>query len=322
MKISVLIPVKNRADLLPATLDNLLAQSLPPYEIIVADDGSTDHLPQVIEQYKDRVIFTKNEGSGPGAGRNTGLKIATGNLIQFFDSDDLMTKNKLEVQAKALADTDKGMVYGPYVMAEETAPGQWIQRDVVMQCKPVPATLPFHEWVMRGWCSITQACLFDKKFITEEVGYWRTDLMTHEDYELMYRIGKACRYPEHVSAGGVVYRQHGTQITDLSTKQISRALNGINAMRFIKEQQVSNTSFFTKAFFEARRWLAVNNIAGQGANLQEHLTHLNTKNRIFALLYRAYGKWQSKKTGNSWQEMHGTCNDSQSYQKIIDQLPS
>jgi glycosyltransferase involved in cell wall biosynthesis len=112
--VSVIIPVKNRAELLRKTLDNLLAQSKKPEEIIVVDDHSTDGIQLVIFDYITDCIFLNNKGKGPGAARNLGLSVATGKYIQFFDSDDLMTKNKLEVQAKILLTSDNGAVYCPY----------------------------------------------------------------------------------------------------------------------------------------------------------------------------------------------------------------
>src|SRR6478609_5991539 len=117
MKVTVIIPVKNRAHLLPVTLDNVLGQTLTPYEVIVVDDYSTDNIEAVIKRYSKEVIFTKSKGRGPGGGRNTGLEIATGNVIQFFDSDDLMTKNKLQVQSTVLHKRNVDFVYGPFVKA-------------------------------------------------------------------------------------------------------------------------------------------------------------------------------------------------------------
>jgi glycosyltransferase involved in cell wall biosynthesis len=319
-KISVCIPVKNRADLLPFTLDSLLQQTLPPYEIIVADDGSTDHLPQVIQQYKDRVIFIKNTGKGPGAGRNSGLEIATGDTIQFFDSDDLLTKNKLEAQAKALDKGGKGMVYGQYVQAYQDEQGNWIQKDVIMQHLPFPDTLPMWEWVLRGWCTITQSCLFDKDFILKEVGLWRTDLMPHEDYEFMFRIGKACPFPTHTQEGAVLYRQHGMQITDSATKIIDRSIDGLNATRLIEEQITQTPCLMTQVVFEGRRYLAIKNLIKKGADMTVFQQHLTTKNQVNSVLYRIYNKLENKKTNSTWQTMHGISADKELYQKIVNDL--
>ncbi|MBC7451834.1 MAG: glycosyltransferase family 2 protein, partial [Cytophagales bacterium] len=184
MSISVIIPVKNRADLISDTLNSILNQSRPPHEIILVDDASTDTLKQVIEPYGERITYLKSRGQGPGAARNTGLAHARGEYIQFFDSDDIMSVNKLEVQASLLENnSDAGFVYGPYVAAREVE-HQWFASDVIMQYFPL-SQRPLQHMIAEGWCAITQSCLFDRKVI-EKAGLWREDLMTHEDKEYWY----------------------------------------------------------------------------------------------------------------------------------------
>jgi len=72
MKLSVLIPTKNEEAALPKTLEALKAQSLQPFEIIVADAGSTDRTREIAAAYGARVI----EGGMPGPGRNAAAKVA------------------------------------------------------------------------------------------------------------------------------------------------------------------------------------------------------------------------------------------------------
>ena len=89
--ISVIVPVYNVADYLPQCLDSLLAQTYPALEILLIDDGSTDHSGQICDDYagKDsriRVIHQKNGGAANA--KNTGLRMATGEYLAFVDSDD------------------------------------------------------------------------------------------------------------------------------------------------------------------------------------------------------------------------------------------
>lgn len=89
--ISVIVPVYNVADYLPACLDSLLAQTHQALEIILIDDGSTDHSGKICDEYaaKDsriHVIHQKNGGAANA--KNAGLRIATGEYLAFVDSDD------------------------------------------------------------------------------------------------------------------------------------------------------------------------------------------------------------------------------------------
>jgi glycosyltransferase involved in cell wall biosynthesis len=89
MKISVVIPTYNRADLLPATLAAVLAQTLPAEEILVVDDGSQDDTQAMLQRHAPRVKSLRIENSGDLAARNVGLAAARGQLVAFCDSDDL-----------------------------------------------------------------------------------------------------------------------------------------------------------------------------------------------------------------------------------------
>ena len=87
--ISVVIPTYNRAGLIGEALDAVLAQSVPPDEVIVVDDGSTDSTAAVLAGYGGRVRHLQIPNSGDLVARNTGLRAASGRLVAFCDSDDV-----------------------------------------------------------------------------------------------------------------------------------------------------------------------------------------------------------------------------------------
>jgi glycosyltransferase involved in cell wall biosynthesis len=103
--VSVLVPSYNRADLLRITLRSICAQSVPPLEIIVVDDGSTDHTPQVCAEFGEAIRVIRQNNSGLPAARNAGIQAAKGKWIAFCDSDDLWRQDKLEVQLRVLEAT-------------------------------------------------------------------------------------------------------------------------------------------------------------------------------------------------------------------------
>lgn len=102
--ISIIIPTFNRALLIGETLDSVAAQTYKNWECIIIDDGSSDNTEELLAEYvkKDnRFIYVKrNENYKPGGNgaRNYGLDLAQGNYIVFFDSDDLMTEDHLQVK--------------------------------------------------------------------------------------------------------------------------------------------------------------------------------------------------------------------------------
>ena len=86
---SVIIPTFNRADFLRQALDSVFRQEFRDFEVIVVDDGSTEDLSPVINDYLDRVAFLRQDNAGPGAARNCGVARARGEYLAFLDSDDL-----------------------------------------------------------------------------------------------------------------------------------------------------------------------------------------------------------------------------------------
>lgn len=106
-KISIIIPVYNRADLLPETLDSILAQTYTNWQCILIDDHSTDTSTEVLQAYhkKDARFYweprPENRPKGANACRNYGLEISKGEYIQWFDSDDLMLPDFLQQKYQA-----------------------------------------------------------------------------------------------------------------------------------------------------------------------------------------------------------------------------
>lgn len=87
---SIVIPVFNRQDYLPATIESLLRAAPRDAQIIAVDNRSTDNSVRILEEYMPRVTVVHQPRRGPGAARNAGIEIATGEYIAFLDSDDLL----------------------------------------------------------------------------------------------------------------------------------------------------------------------------------------------------------------------------------------
>ncbi|MGB0439094.1 MAG: glycosyltransferase family 2 protein [Paracoccaceae bacterium] len=93
---SVIIPAYNSSASLRTTLDSVVGQTVPPHEIIVIDDGSTDDTAEIARSYGDRVTVLSQANQGQGAARNTGLAQATGRHIALLDADDYWDLTFLE----------------------------------------------------------------------------------------------------------------------------------------------------------------------------------------------------------------------------------
>lgn len=303
--ISVIIPVKNRLELLLQTLQNIFNQTLQPDEIIVVDDHSEDNTFNYLTTYfKERLIVVRNKKTGPGAARNTGIEIASGNYIQFFDSDDLMTLNKLEQQTKMLIHSDAGFVYSPFVKAQVQSNGNWQQTDVVMFYKPVPKQWSFFNYVARGICPITQCAMFKKELI-KETGKWREDIFTHEDLDFWFRVSEIENKPIHTNRCAVIYRQHGRQLTDIQTRNTIYTNNQIKALQKFENKIDLHCDWFTKILFKARLYASTKFLAENQKPSSGYENYLTEANSLRYFIYRLHNKKERMLTRSNWERMHG-----------------
>lgn len=86
--VSVIIPAYNSGISIVRCLESVFAQTANPKEIIVIDDGSIDNTKEAIASYGNKIIYSRQENSGPSSARNAGLRLATGTYIAFLDADD------------------------------------------------------------------------------------------------------------------------------------------------------------------------------------------------------------------------------------------
>lgn len=110
MRVSVIIPLYNKASLVRRALDSVAAQTFEDFEVVVVDDGSTDEGAQTVESFPDsRVRLVRQRNAGPGAARNRGLTEARGDLVAFLDADDEWLPDYLAESVRLLD------AYGPEV---------------------------------------------------------------------------------------------------------------------------------------------------------------------------------------------------------------
>jgi len=109
MQVTIIIPVYNRANVVTATLDSVVAQTYRPLQVVLVDNDSTDDTRQVLETFKKEhpgeefdVVITSESHHTAGAARNRGFELATGEWVLFFDSDDLMDEGLVASYVKII----------------------------------------------------------------------------------------------------------------------------------------------------------------------------------------------------------------------------
>lgn len=250
--VSVIIPSYNRKTLISETVANLLAQTQPPDEIIVVDDGSTDNSVEVIRTFGNKVKLIQQPNQGPGAARNAGLQIASGEFIQFQDSDDLFSLNKIEAQVKLLERTGADIAFCPWVKLKIEGGSVSLENHVLQQAMP-SEKLSLPCWWLRGWSTVFQSLMFRRSFLSR-VGFYRTDLMPSEDSEFFFRLLTNSPTVEFTNRALMIYRLHNVnKITqDEGVSQGRRVVDWAQCLRYMIEQCQSSglkMDFLTRSIF-------------------------------------------------------------------------
>lgn len=113
--VSLVIPVYNSARYLRQCLDSVTGQTYQNLEIICINDGSADDSLAILKEYaagdnRIRIFSKENEGKGAASARNLGLKNASGEYIQFIDSDDFFESDMVEILVEKAVDTGSDVV--------------------------------------------------------------------------------------------------------------------------------------------------------------------------------------------------------------------
>jgi len=100
--VSAVIPAYNAAKTIGRAIDSLLAQAVPPDEILVVDDGSSDQLESALKTYRSKVTYLPKPNGGAASARNHGIDRSQGEFIAFLDADDCWEPSKLQRQLEIL----------------------------------------------------------------------------------------------------------------------------------------------------------------------------------------------------------------------------
>jgi glycosyltransferase involved in cell wall biosynthesis len=111
MKISVIIPTYNSGSFIRSTLESVLSQTIPPDEILVLDDGSTDNTLSILNTYTPRIKVFQQQNKGVASARNRLCELAQGELVAFLDHDDIWHPEYLKIQSGLFVDYPRAVAF-------------------------------------------------------------------------------------------------------------------------------------------------------------------------------------------------------------------
>ena len=243
---SIIIPTYNRARIIEQTLKAVLSQSYNNFEVIVVDDGSTDDTATVVSSFVDeRIKYCRQANGERGTARNYGTRLAIGQYVNFFDSDDCMYSNHLETALRIIQKYHCPEVF--HVAYEMRTPEGNIVKKVNQFGGEVADSLIISNDLACNSVFVRRDIALQHPFCEERT------LASAEDWELWLRL--ASRYPFYYT----------NVITYALICHPQRSLNQISVDKIIKRdifliQVLLQDQYFTKkyenrlAFFVSNRY--------------------------------------------------------------------
>ena len=195
--ISVVIPCYNTARYLRETLESALNQTLPPLEVIVVDDGSTDDSAAIAESFGDAVRVIRQHNQGESVARNRGIAEARGTHLLFLDSDDLLHPSALE-SLYSPGDLGCVVLMGHLEFTGDPSQPTCIKLPKIQQLLPAAlysSIAPPHAW------------LFPRELVSS-IGGFNPEIRHGEDWDFIARIALALPPFRTVRFAGAYYRRH------------------------------------------------------------------------------------------------------------------
>ena len=198
--VSVIIPTYNRGWIIKEAIDSVLAQDYTEFELIVVDDGSTDHTSDVLDSYGSVIKVLSQENLGVSAARNRGIAEASGKFITFLDSDDLWLSEKLSAQIEFFNQTPDALI----CQTEEV----WIRNGLRVNPKKrhkKPSGMIFKPSL--ELCLVSPSAVMIQRSLFDRVGEFDETLLACEDYDLWLRI--SCGFPIHLIDTPLIIKRGG-----------------------------------------------------------------------------------------------------------------
>src|SRR3972149_8313204 len=225
--VSVITPTFNRSDFITFSIESVLRQTCPDFEMIIVDDGSTDGTGEIVNKYlhDERIRYYWQENLGQSTARNKGINLSSGEYICFLDSDDIYKPDKLHEQVSLF----KRMPYVDIVYGDEEyigADGALLGKSK-MKCH---SGVIYEALLLDNFVSIATAMVRRRCF--DEMGGFDESIKVADDYELWLRY--SARYRFHYEPA--IFAQYRIMENQLSSDKNSRFESNRNSIsKFIRE---------------------------------------------------------------------------------------
>ena len=219
--VSIIVPVYNAEKFIRETMDSVLAQTYPRWELLLVEDGSSDGSVDVIEEYiaekeESRIrLIRLPSNQGAARARNKGLEEASGRYIAYLDADDLWIPEKLEHELRFMEEKGAAFAFTGYEFADEHGVG-------LGKVVRVPETLEYRQ-ALSNTTIFTTTVMFDSSKISKEL--LEMPVIKSEDTALWWKVLKAGYTAYGLDENLVKYRRAGRSLSSNKMEAIRRIWN-------------------------------------------------------------------------------------------------
>ncbi|QDP41275.1 glycosyltransferase [Radiobacillus deserti] len=203
--ISVIMPVYNASPYLKESIDSILNQTEPNFELIIVNDGSTDNSEEIILGYKDsRIAYYKQKNSGGAAARNLAFEKAKGDFIVFQDADDVSLLNRFELLKRQFISDEIGFVHSDMLLIDDKGKtlGYW-------QARQVDPKTTLRHFLKKGTAFNNASIMLRKDLIKS---YYDVNLKIGEDTDFITSFAFKW-HSIHVDRPLLLYRRHTNNVS-------------------------------------------------------------------------------------------------------------
>lgn len=191
MKISIITPSYNQARFIERTIQSVLNQDYKNVEYIVMDGGSDDGTLEILKKYDGKIIWKSEKDNGQSDAINKGLRMATGDIVAYLNSDDTYEPGALKKIADFFENPpaggpDKKWAFGKCRIINEN--DQEIRKSITFYKNIFLKRYSYGKLLAENF--ICQPAVFWKKELLDEIGYFNDQEHFCMDYEYWLRIGK------------------------------------------------------------------------------------------------------------------------------------
>lgn len=222
-RVSVVLPVWNAERFLPEAIESILSQTLPDFELVVVDDGSTDGTAEILNDFQSRDLRLKvyrQVNSGFVSAVNVAVQLSSAEFIARMDADDIAVSNRLERQLDFLERRPEvGVVGGTVVIIDS--------RGTALRTWRIPQSDRQLRAALKDTNPFCDPAMVIRRSALRRVGCYRGAFGSSADYDLWLRIADCCELgalPDPV----LRYRWHDGQ---LSTREVHAQLLGLVGAR-------------------------------------------------------------------------------------------